>query len=117
MTVHRLDVASVEDANYEPLTELPPFCEFLPGSSEFTIAQIIGEEGEPGSVAVVKFATGGLRYIEMPMASSAYVLEGGVDITSDDASFAVAKGSGFHTPENWTGAIEATEPVTLILHI
>ena len=117
MKVRPLDSASVEDANYEPLTELPPFCEFLPGSSEFTIAQIIGDEGEPGSVAVVKFAEGGLLYLEMPMASSAYVLDGALNVTSDDVSFPVTKGSGFHTPENWTGAIEATEPVTLILHV
>lgn len=117
MLARPLTSASVNEATFEPLSELPPFTQFTPGSSEFTIAQIVGEEGEPGAIAVVKFARGGLKYIDMPMASSAYLAEGSLTVTNTDGSFEVKTGEGFYTPEGWNGSIEATSPVTLILHV
>lgn len=117
MSARPLSESAINKATFEPLAELPPFTEFLPGSSQFTIAQIVGEEGEAGAIAAVKFERGGLRYIDMPMASSAYLASGALIVTNDGGSFEVKTGEGFYTPLGWSGSIEATSPVTLILHV
>ncbi|HWH25704.1 MAG TPA: hypothetical protein VNT53_03575 [Pseudolysinimonas sp.] len=118
MSARPLSLASIADAVFEVVPELPDYTVILPGTSELTLSPIAGEEGEAGSVSAVKWEVGGLQFINMPMATSAYLAAGSLVVTNDDGStFEVNTGEGLYTEPGWSGKFTATSPITMFLHV
>lgn len=99
------------------LASLPPFASFLAGTTGAKDVHLAGPSGGPGQISGLKFATGGFRYINLPITESAYLLEGQVRVTSGDETLTVSEGEGFLLPLGWSGTVEALSPVTKIFHV
>lgn len=108
---------SLSAATFAPITTLPPFSEFLPGTTSPEMVVLEGEEGSRGMVAAMKFESGGFRYTRLPLPESAFLIEGTVHVAGPEGGFEVGAGEGFYLPAGWTGTVEATTPVTKVFHV
>jgi uncharacterized cupin superfamily protein len=111
-----LTLGSLEGRPFEPLTELPPFAELLPGS-RISIAHLAGPVAAAGEIAAMRIEIGGFRYRDIPAAESGFLLTGSAVVRDDDNEATLGAGEGYWLAPGWTGTFEALTPVTKVFYL
>lgn len=116
MPFRTLTLDGLEGLSFEPLTELPPFAELLPGT-RVSIAHLAGPVAAAGEIAAMRLETGGFRYRDIPGAESGFLLTGSAVVRDDDREATLRAGEGYWLAPGWTGTFEALTPVTKVFYL
>ena len=111
-----LTLDGLEGRSFEPLIELPPFAELLPGT-RVSIAHLAGAVAAAGEIAAMRIETGGFRYRDIPAAESGFLLAGSAVVRDNDNEARLRAGEGYWLAPGWTGTFEALTPVTKVFYL
>jgi uncharacterized cupin superfamily protein len=111
-----LTLDGLEGLSFEPLTELPPFAELLPGT-RVSIAHLAGPVAAAGEIAAMRLETGGFGYRDIPAAESGFLLVGSAVVRDGDREATLSAGEGYWLAPGWTGTFEALTPVTKVFYL
>lgn len=116
MPVTKLSLAALPAEQFTPLTELPPFAAFLDGTTVGYV-HLAGPVAAPGEIASMQIPAGGLRYTDIPVTESGFLLAGTAVIRDADGETELAAGDGYVLPAGFTGTFEVKEAVTKIFYV
>ena len=108
-----LTLDGLKGLSFEPLTELPPFAELLPGTS----VHLAGPVASAGEIAAMRLETGGFRYRDIPAAESGFLLAGSAIVRDGEREATLGAGEGYWLAPGWTGTFEALTPVTKVYYL
>ncbi|MGY1813375.1 cupin domain-containing protein [Blastococcus sp. SYSU D00820] len=111
-----LTADGLRDADYTPLTELPPFAAFLDGT-EVRYVHLAGPVAAPGEIASMKIPAGGFRYTDIPATESGFLLSGTAVIREGEDVTELGPGDGYVLPPGFSGTFEVKEPVTKVFYV
>ena len=116
MPFRTLTLVGLEGLSFEPLTELPPFAELLPGTT-VSIAHLAGPVAAAGEIAAMRLESGGFQYRDIPGAESGFLLAGSAVVRDDEREATLETGDGYWLAPGWTGTFEALTPVTKVFYL
>ena len=116
MSVTKLSADSLPDSEYTPLTELPPFADFIDGTS-VDYVHLSGPVAQPGEIASMKIAAGGFVYRDLPGIESGFLLSGTAIIREGDSTTELRAGDGYVLNPGFNGTFEVKEPVTKVFYV